>query len=359
MGEWLKTTIPGIILLSTLGSLVAMVLGRLMASIVRKPKVKLFLSSRFFIFLIFTFGSAATIYLFAKEAFNMILQYLTAPSPLWVTSLLIILIILYASYARLIRSKKYQILVDLLFVGGFIAALIVAALLSRSIMELSPTSETTGSSSSPSSIVTPKPPPEPIKPKGTVLLEETFSDDHGKWRTVPASWNEGYTMTFNDGRFDIDSLDGQFHLSLYHKIIKAPQPKPKNFDLELLTTWRSGAPDMWYGLAFGVDKQTYYKFGINADGLAMITKSENGKEKESLLPIKMKTVSARKADSFVVYKLKVKFQGEKIYFYAGQEGKEERIGDINNTITFDQFLIGLFVDGKQKVSFCYLLFEVW
>ena len=176
---------------------------------------------------------------------------------------------------------------------------------------------------------------------GTELFKEDFADNSNGWRIF--SSGSYYDAYFDEGRYVIDNKNEKISVEL----IFVEFQRPKNFDLELSAFWRSGVTNSWYGLVLGVDRYTFYRFGVSANCHSMIRITGKDKHERILYQINGAPGSVRKVDEYSSDRLKIEDRGEKISCYVNGV----HIGDIINTIIFDQLAIGVMVEDKQMVAF--------
>jgi hypothetical protein len=174
----------------------------------------------------------------------------------------------------------------------------------------------------------------------TLLLKESFEDNSNGWAIAK---NGGYYNSyFEDGKYVIETKNE----GASPEMIAMKSRMPENFDLEVTTIWRHGVNNSRYGLALGIDRETFYTFGVSGNGQAVVGITKEGK---AIMPepIVWKPGSARVGNGFTENRLRIEVRGEKISYYVN----EKHIGDIFNSIILEKWAVGAMVQGEQKVAF--------
>ncbi|HEX4945486.1 MAG TPA: hypothetical protein VFZ34_02325 [Blastocatellia bacterium] len=173
-----------------------------------------------------------------------------------------------------------------------------------------------------------------------VLLQEAIEDNSNGWAI--AENGTSYNSYFEEGKYVMETKNE----GTSSEMIAVKFQKPENFALEVTTIWRQGVKDARYGLVLGVGRDTYYTFGVNGNGNAVVGIIKEGK---AIMPEPMawKPGSARVGEGFSYNRIRIEGKGEKISYYVN----DQHIGDILNSIIRDQWAVGVMVQGKQKVAF--------
>ncbi len=176
---------------------------------------------------------------------------------------------------------------------------------------------------------------------GKVLFNEAFEDNANGW----GIWKPGtnYDAYLEDGKYVIETKNEKNS----PEVIPMKLPRPESFDREVSAIWRSGVKNHRYGLVLGVDRDSYYTFGVSANGQAVVGINKGGVGEGIPDPIDWKPSSAREGDGFSFNRLKIEVRSEKISYYVNGM----HIGDISNTIILDKWAIGVMVQSRQKVAF--------
>jgi hypothetical protein len=174
----------------------------------------------------------------------------------------------------------------------------------------------------------------------TLLLKESFEDNSNGWAI--AKNGAYYNSYFEDGKYVIETKNE----GASPEMIAMKSRRPENFDLEATTIWRHGVNNSRYGLALGIDRETFYTFGVSGNGQAVVGITKEGK---AIMPepIVWKPGSARVGYGFTENRLRIEVRGEKISYYVN----DKHIGDIFNSIILEKWAVGAMVQGEQKVAF--------
>ncbi len=176
---------------------------------------------------------------------------------------------------------------------------------------------------------------------------ETFSHNGNSIKINKRGWKSpgnytGREVFIGGGEYVIEPHDNR----CYWSTIKFPTPVPINFDIELVSTWKSGVDKNPYGLLLGNDSNNYCQFVVSGNGYSGIFVVVDGKYKEPQ-PVGWKPNTANKGNGTVANRHKVEVRGNVLNYYVN----DKYIGRVNNKINFKNGFIGVFVCDKQKVAF--------
>lgn len=233
------------------------------------------------------------------------------------------------------NSHKLQILVALIGLAGVIATAVFSNW--DKIFAPTPKVEQTRAAEGPPHT---KPESGATRDAG-VLLKEGFEDNARGWAVYKPGTH--YDAYLEDGKYVIENRT-DLNAS---EVVPMKSPRPDNFDLEVSAIWRSGVKNHRYGLVLGVNKDTYYTFGVSGNGQVVVGLNKGGEGRGIPDPIDWRPGLSREGDGFTFNRLKVEVRGEKISYYVNGTP----IGNINNTIVLDAWVTGVMVQGRQKVTF--------
>ena len=176
-------------------------------------------------------------------------------------------------------------------------------------------------------------------PSDAILLSETFNDNRNHW----AIWKngEGYDSFIENGCYIFESKT----ILNYAEVIVPPFHKPQNFDLEVVSIWKSGVDNSRYGLILGKDRDTYYTFGISGNGQAVVGLNVDKFARPELIDWQLN--AARPGDGFIFNRLKIEVRGDRIDYYVN----DRLIGHVTNAIVADPWVVGVMVQDRQKIAF--------
>lgn len=157
------------------------------------------------------------------------------------------------------------------------------------------------------------------------------------WEIFP-----GGKYHLSGGEYIIEPNDNKCHWST----IKFPTPVPINFDIELVSTWKSGVESGAYGLLLGNDSNNFCQFAVSGNGYSGIFVGVDGKYKEPQ-PVGWKPNTVNKGNGIVANQHKVEVRGNVLNYYVN----DKYIGRVNNKSNFKNGIVGVFVCDNQKVAF--------
>jgi hypothetical protein len=169
-----------------------------------------------------------------------------------------------------------------------------------------------------------------------LLLLENFESNNRKWID-----SQGRYKFFYNDEFLFRSGEG----ACVKQVIKRPLELPGDFDIELESTWRSGAAAGEYGLLIGSDEKTFRHFGISGNGQATARSIKDNGSSADLIP--WTAVSAIEKLGAAPNRLRVEARGDTWNYYVN----DTYIGAITNTMKTNKYMIGLRVCEGQAVAF--------
>lgn len=169
-----------------------------------------------------------------------------------------------------------------------------------------------------------------------LLLLDNFESNNRRWINSRGVYNYFY----ND-EFLFRSMEG----GCENEILKSPLDLPRDFDIELASTWKSGIAGNEYGMLMGSDKNNFNHFGISGIGQAVVRSIRNNEFSADL--IAWTTVPAIMKFEAAPNRLRVEVRGDTWKYYVN----DAYIGAITNTMNMNTYLIGLRVCPEQTIAF--------
>jgi hypothetical protein len=170
----------------------------------------------------------------------------------------------------------------------------------------------------------------------------SFKRNKRAWKDSVWELFSGGTYHLSGGEYIIEPNDKKCLWST----IKFPTPVPLNFDIELVSTWKSGIESGAHGLLLGEDSNHFCQFAVSGNGYSGIFAGVDGKYKEPQ-PVGWKPDTANQGNGTAANRHKVEVRGNVLNYYVN----DNYIGSVNNKINFINGIIGVFVCDKQKVAF--------
>ncbi len=172
-----------------------------------------------------------------------------------------------------------------------------------------------------------------------ILLFEAFDDNRNRW----AIWENGesYDSFIENGCYVFESKT----ILNCSEVIVPPFHKPKNFDIEVVSIWKSGVIKSRYGLILGKDRDTYYTFGTSGNGHAVVGLNIDKLARPE--PIDWQLNAARPGNGFTFNQLKIEVRGDRIAYYVN----DRLVGRVTNEIVTDPWVVGVMVQDRQKIAF--------
>jgi hypothetical protein len=169
-----------------------------------------------------------------------------------------------------------------------------------------------------------------------LLLLENFESNNRRWINSRGS----YDFFYND-EFLFRTGEG----GCENEIIKSPLDLPRDFDIELVSTWKSGIASNEYGILIGSDENNFNHFGISGYGQAVVRPIRNNEVSSDL--IAWTNVPAVKNYGAAPNRLRVEVRGDTWKYYVN----DAYIGPIMNTMKVNKYIIGLRVCTGQTIAF--------
>ncbi len=169
-----------------------------------------------------------------------------------------------------------------------------------------------------------------------ILFVDNFNANETAW-TVPAGDKKVYAG-FENGKYIIQSRNDECHWAG----ITPSFDRPRDFDIELVSSGAAKADVQGHGLALGSDRDNAYHFLVAGDGEAKIELYKNGDPQPA--PVIGKESNAEKAP---VNRQKIEARGDALRYYLN----DRFIGEIQNELDMKTWYLGLAVCGKQTVEF--------
>lgn len=170
----------------------------------------------------------------------------------------------------------------------------------------------------------------------------SFKRSKRAWKDSVWELFSGGEYHLSGGEYIIEPNDNKCHWST----IKFPTPVPINFDIELVSTWKSGVENGTHGLLLANDSNNFCQFTVSGNGYSCIFVGVDGKYIEPQ-PVGWKPNTANKGNGTIANRHKVEVRGNVLNYYVN----DKYIGRVNNKINFKNGFIGVFVCDKQKVAF--------
>lgn len=173
------------------------------------------------------------------------------------------------------------------------------------------------------------------------LLTDELDDPHLGWGVYDSGQyydsafaNGSYVMTVKHDKCSVEYVKPQLEL-------------PANFDIELVSTWKSGISNTAYGLDFGKSKDDRYHFGLSGNGQSVIW--AYGSDTTLPDPMAWKAATAAAGDGSTPNSQRIAVRGDLISYYV--DGVFA--GSFVSRIAFSpsEWVVGLRVCGKETVAF--------
>jgi hypothetical protein len=174
-----------------------------------------------------------------------------------------------------------------------------------------------------------------IDPSRNVVLLENFEANKRDWLDPDGR----YDFFYND-----EAVLGPAEGTCENEVMKEPVELPKDVDIELTSTRKSGTDTGTYGLLIGSDTGNFYHIGISGNGEAFVQSVKNKDDITELIKWSDQHVSKRSEGR---NSLKVEVRGDTWKYYVNGEF----IGTIANAMKQDKYVIGLRVCRGQKIAF--------
>jgi hypothetical protein len=172
-----------------------------------------------------------------------------------------------------------------------------------------------------------------------ILLVENFNANENDW-SVPVRDKHVYAG-FDNGKYSIRSKNDECHWAG----ITPSFDKPRDFDIELLSTGAARADVQGHGLALGSDHENACNFLVAGNGRAKIELYKNGEPQPALMTGKESDVG--KPLTGPVNRQKIEARGDTLRYFLN----DRYIGEIKNEFDTKAWYLGLTVCGKQTVEF--------
>ncbi len=168
-----------------------------------------------------------------------------------------------------------------------------------------------------------------------VLLLENFESNNRRW----ISSNGRYDFFYND-EFLFSSAAG----TCENEMMTSPLDLPRDFDIELVSTWKSGIGSDAYGILIGSDKDNFNHFGISGSGQAVVRQVRDEVATDLLT---WTDVPVIKRHGVGQNRLRVEVRGNTWKYFVN----DTYIGTITNTMKMNKYTIGLRVCRTQTIAF--------
>lgn len=169
-----------------------------------------------------------------------------------------------------------------------------------------------------------------------ILFLENFELNKRTW--INSSRN--YDFFYND-----EFLFGAEEGGCEDQFMKSPLYLPRNFDLELVSTWKSGSSSDAYGVLIGRDESNFDTFGISSSGQAIVRATRDAESAPELLA--WTNVPAMNLNGAAPNRVRVEARGDTWNYYVN----DAFVGTVASTLNTSSYSIGLRVCGKQMVVF--------
>jgi hypothetical protein len=169
-----------------------------------------------------------------------------------------------------------------------------------------------------------------------ILYLENFESNNRTWIN-----SHGIYDYFYNDEFLFRSAKG----GCENEKITSPLDLPRDFDIELVSTWRSGTDVGEYGVFIGSDENNFDHFGISGDGRAVVRSIRNNELAGDLLA--WTAVPAIKTQGSAPNRLRVEVRGGTWKYYVN----DAFVGTLANTMEINTYLVGLRDCLEQAVAF--------
>jgi hypothetical protein len=174
-----------------------------------------------------------------------------------------------------------------------------------------------------------------VDPYENVLFLENFeANNKRRWLSSSGRYDDFY----ND-EFVIKSAPDRCET----EIMTSPLDLPKSFDVELVSTWKSGAENDAYGFYIGSDKDNFDQFGISGDGRAIVRSTRNNEVSPDLIAWTAVDGIIKRGTN----RLKVEVRGNTWKYSVNGT----QVGTVENKLELPPYALGLTVCQKQTISF--------
>jgi hypothetical protein len=169
-----------------------------------------------------------------------------------------------------------------------------------------------------------------------ILLLENFEFNNRTW----ISSHGIYDFFYND-EFLFRSAEGGCENEKFTSLLDLP----RDFDIELVSTWRSGTGGGEYGVIIGSDENNFDHFGVSGDGRAVVRSVRNNELSGDLLA--WTAVPAIKTRGAAPNRLRVEVRGDSWKYFVN----DAYLGEITNTLRMNKYLVGLRGCQEQTIAF--------
>ncbi len=181
----------------------------------------------------------------------------------------------------------------------------------------------------------------------TLLLLENFDNNERGWTVHDSSDHISY---LSGGEYIIEGKNDNSHV----EEIRFPLDTLKNFDIELVSVWKSGVNDYPYGLVIGSDENNLYYFYTTGNGCAIAFEILEGK---TFMITDWQCNTSVKGNGTTANRQTIEVRDQRLSYYVNSEyiGTVLSITNLNKlTLSSSRMkfmVVGVIVTGKQKVAF--------
>ena len=169
-----------------------------------------------------------------------------------------------------------------------------------------------------------------------ILLLENYEANGGQWIKA-----RGRLDFFYNDEYLFQSKEDECE----NVVIKSLPDLPRDFDIELVSTWKAGMAGKEFGIAIGSDQHNFDHFGISADGQAVVRAIRNDQNTPDL--VAWTRSNAIKVSGTAPNNLKIEVRGDTWNYYVN----DAYIGAVPNTMSINTYLIGLRICPRQAIAF--------
>ena len=174
-----------------------------------------------------------------------------------------------------------------------------------------------------------------IDPFENVLFLENF-EANNKRRWISSAGR--YDYFYNDEFLMTGTAD-----KCETEMLTSPLDLARSFDVELVSTWKSGTDNDAYGFLMGSDRDNFDLFGISGDGRATVRSTRNNEQSPDLIAwAPVEGINKPGAN-----RLRVEVRGDAWKYYVNGTF----VGAVENKLELPPYAFGLVVCQKQTISF--------
>lgn len=168
-----------------------------------------------------------------------------------------------------------------------------------------------------------------------VVLLENFELNNRRWKSASGRYN-----FFHNDQF----LLGAEKNACENRVIKEFLDLPQAFNVELVSTWKSGIAGHEYGLLLGSDEKNFAHFGISGDGQAVVRSMRDNDSSADL--IAWTNVAAIKKHGTAPNRLRLEARGDTWKYFVN----DAYIGAVTK-LKMTKYMLGLRVCQEQEIAF--------